>query len=98
MSPSAMRVNAVVILTFLSAAASGQTPAAAERFYQAIRQDDMPALRTLVRDEGVNGKDAARANAAHARRGAEPKAHLHVLCRTTEPDDADVDAAVHAPN
>ena len=42
----------------LVASVGGQTPPAADRFYQAIRQNDLAALRTLARDEGVNAKDA----------------------------------------
>lgn len=58
MPPSSMRRTSAVALVFLAAAASAQTPSVADRFYQAIRQDDLAALRALVRDEGVNAKDA----------------------------------------
>jgi ankyrin repeat protein len=37
---------------------STQTPSANSRFYQAIRQDDLPALQALVNSEGVDAKDA----------------------------------------
>ena len=46
------------ILVLLAASVSAQAPPAGDRFYQAIRQDDLAALRALVRDEGVNAKDA----------------------------------------
>jgi hypothetical protein len=33
-------------------------PAADDRFYRAIREDDLATLRALVRDRGVETKDA----------------------------------------
>lgn len=53
-----MCLASAVILVFLAAAMSAQTAPAGDRFYQAIRQDDLAALSALVRDEGVNAKDA----------------------------------------
>ena len=58
MPRSAIRIKIVIVLMFLAAVVSGQTPSAADRFYQAVRQNDLAALRTLVRDEGTNAKDA----------------------------------------
>jgi ankyrin repeat protein len=46
----------LILLLALGAASSGQE--SGERFYQAIRNDDLAALRTLVRDAGVNARDA----------------------------------------
>jgi hypothetical protein len=57
-SPTAMRLISAVTLVVLAAEISAQTPPADDRFYRAIRQDDLAALRSLVRDEGINGKDA----------------------------------------
>jgi len=53
-----MRVISAVAMLLLSAAASAQTPAADDRFYRAIREDDLATLRALVRDRGVETKDA----------------------------------------
>jgi ankyrin repeat protein len=45
----------LILLFTLTTAAQAQDPG--ERFYQAIRNDDLTALRTLVRDASVNAKD-----------------------------------------
>ena len=52
-----MRVISAVALLLLSVAASAQTPAADDRVYRAIREDDLATLRALVRDRGVETKD-----------------------------------------
>lgn len=54
----AMRLRLAIPVVLLLTGVTAQTPPAADRFYQAIRQDDLTALRTLIRDEGVNAKDA----------------------------------------
>lgn len=48
------------VLVFLSLAfsISGQQPPQSDRFYQAVRNDDIPALRALVAEHGVDMKDA----------------------------------------
>src|SRR5512145_3028533 len=53
-----MRVRSAIVVVLLVSGVAAQTPPASDRFYQAIRQDDLTALRTLVRDEGVNTRDA----------------------------------------
>ena len=53
-----MQLQWAVIVVLLAAPVSAQPPPVDDRFYQAIRQDDLTALRALVRDEGVNAKDA----------------------------------------
>ena len=53
-----MRVIPAVVMLLLSVAASAQTPATDDRFYRAIREDDLATLRGLVRDLGVETKDA----------------------------------------
>jgi ankyrin repeat protein len=53
-----MPLKSAVVLVMFTVAVSGQTSLAGDRFYQAIRQDDLAALRALVREEGVNAKDA----------------------------------------
>ena len=53
-----MRVIPAVAMLLLSVAASAQTPAADDRFYRAIRENDLATLRALVRDRGVETKDA----------------------------------------
>jgi ankyrin repeat protein len=45
-----------ILLLILTAAARAQD--SGEKFYETIRNDDLAALRTLVRDAGVNAKDA----------------------------------------
>jgi ankyrin repeat protein len=52
-----MRSTCAVILVLLSTAVFAQTPPAEDRFYQAIRQNDLDMLRTLIRDEGVEARD-----------------------------------------
>ena len=53
-----MRVISAVVMLLLSVAAAAQTPATDDRFYRAIREDDIATLRALVRDRGVDTKDA----------------------------------------
>ena len=55
---SPMLKTAILVLVLVTLTLSAQSPLVIDRFYQAIRQDDQPALRALVRDEGVNAKDA----------------------------------------
>ena len=52
-----MRLKATAVLLFLAGALAAQAPPADERFYQAIRQNDLPALRALAASDGVNSKD-----------------------------------------
>jgi ankyrin repeat protein len=52
-----MRLRVTLVLILLAGGIGAQTPPAADRFYQAIRRDDLQTLRTLVRDEGVNARD-----------------------------------------
>ena len=52
-----MRRVAVLFVLLLTGIAA-QTPPVADRFYQAIRQDDLTTLRTLIKGEGVDAKDA----------------------------------------
>lgn len=47
-----MTSKAVVFLAALTLTMSAQTPTADERFYQAIRSDDLTTLRALVPSEG----------------------------------------------
>jgi ankyrin repeat protein len=53
-----MRVIPAVAVLLLSVAAFAQSPATDDRFYRVIREDDLVTLRTLVRDRGVDTKDA----------------------------------------
>ena len=53
-----MRVRSAVLGVLLVSSVAAQTPTTGDRFYQAIRQDDLVALRALIRDEGVNGADS----------------------------------------
>jgi ankyrin repeat protein len=53
-----MRLRFAVGIVLLISGVAAQTPPAAERFYQAIRQDDLVTLRALIRDEGTNATDA----------------------------------------
>ncbi|MGH9237279.1 MAG: ankyrin repeat domain-containing protein [Vicinamibacterales bacterium] len=53
-----MRLRVAALLVLLLTGVAAQTPPAADRFYQAIRQNDLTVLRTLIRDERVNAKDA----------------------------------------
>lgn len=52
----ALRLTAVLLL--LASVMSAQPAPVEERFYQAIRADDLAALRALIRDEGVQATDA----------------------------------------
>ena len=45
------------ILLLLTLAAAAQAPDPGERFYQAIRNDDLTTLRALVKEAGVDAKD-----------------------------------------
>jgi ankyrin repeat protein len=48
-----------LLLFFLVVASvSGQEPAPSERFYQAIRSDDLSALRGLIKQFGIDAKDS----------------------------------------
>ena len=53
-----MRVISAIILVVLTAAVAAQTQPPSERFYQAIRQNDLATLGGLVRDEGPNAPEA----------------------------------------
>ena len=53
-----MRIKATIVLVLLASAVSAQTTPVDDRFYQAIRQDDLAALRALVRDRGSTRKGA----------------------------------------
>ena len=48
--------SSIAAFVFLASALSAQAPAD-ERFYQAIRSNDLAALRTLIAAEGVNARD-----------------------------------------
>ena len=51
---------ASVLVVFACAfSISGQQPLQSDQFYQAIRNNDIPALRALVAEHGVDVKDAA---------------------------------------
>ena len=50
----AKSVGFVLVLTLTTAS---QAPDASDSFYQAIRNDDLAALRSLIRDAGVDTKD-----------------------------------------
>ena len=52
-----MRVKFAIVVVLLAGGLAAQAPPAADRFYQAIRQDDLSALRALVQDAGVNAAD-----------------------------------------
>jgi ankyrin repeat protein len=52
-----MRLRFAIAIVFLISGLAAQTPPAADRFYQAIRQDDLVTLRALIRDEGTNAVD-----------------------------------------
>jgi ankyrin repeat protein len=52
-----MRLKATAVLLFLAGTLCAQAPPADERFYRAIRQNDLAALRTLAASDGVNSKD-----------------------------------------
>ena len=53
-----MRGKLTIPFVLLICGVAAQTPPAGDRFYQAIRQDDLAALRALIKDEGVDAKDA----------------------------------------
>ena len=53
-----MRLRLAAATVLLVGSVTAQTPSAGDRFYQAIRQDDLVTLRALIRDEGVNAADA----------------------------------------
>lgn len=53
-----MRERSVAVLCLVAVSASAQTPASPERFYQAIRSNDLSAVRALVMEAGVDGRDA----------------------------------------
>ena len=51
-----MRVQLIAAFVFLASALAAQAPSD-ERFYQAVRNNDLAALRTLIAAEGVNARD-----------------------------------------
>jgi ankyrin repeat protein len=53
-----MALRSIGLAAVLAMVVSAETPTELDRFYQAIRQDDLVTLRALVRDEGVNATDA----------------------------------------
>jgi ankyrin repeat protein len=53
-----MQVRTVIAVVLLLSGVAAQTPPAADRFYQAIRGNDLTTLGALIRDEGVDAKDA----------------------------------------
>jgi ankyrin repeat protein len=53
-----MRMKSAMSVVLLVSGLAAQAPPAADRFYQAIRQDDRASLGALVRDDSVNAKDA----------------------------------------
>jgi ankyrin repeat protein len=53
-----MRLRLAVLVVLLLTGVGAQTPPAGDRFYQAIRANDLTALDTLIRSEGVDAKDA----------------------------------------
>src|SRR5687768_11020403 len=52
-----MRMKPALALVLIAFRVSGQEPPAADRFYQAIRNDNLATLRALVGDFGPNAKD-----------------------------------------
>jgi ankyrin repeat protein len=52
-----MHVRTGIAVALLVSGAAAQTPPTADRFYQAIRANDLTTLGTLMRDEGVDAKD-----------------------------------------
>jgi ankyrin repeat protein len=52
-----MRLRFALAIVLLISSVAAQTPPAADRFYRAIRQDDIDTLRALIRDEGTNAAD-----------------------------------------
>lgn len=53
------RAPLAALLVALTLAASAQQPPSIDPYHQAIRNDDLAALRTLVAAEGTNARDAA---------------------------------------
>ena len=53
-----MRLTFVLSLVLWTAAVSAQIPPADDRFYPAIRHDDLAMVKTLVRENGVDARDA----------------------------------------
>lgn len=51
-----MRIKAAIGLVLFASAVSAQTVPVEDRFYQAIRQDNLSELQTLVREHGVDTK------------------------------------------
>lgn len=52
--------SASILLLLAVGVVSAQTPPPPDRFYQAIRRNDLTAVRALVSDEGVDVRDAQR--------------------------------------
>ena len=53
-----MRPKMTLVLILAAFTVSAQEPAADDRFYQAIRNNDLGALRLLVKQVGVEHKDS----------------------------------------
>ena len=53
-----MRMKAAIVLVLFASVASAQTVPVEDRFYQAIRHNELPALQSLVREHGVDTKGA----------------------------------------
>ena len=53
-----MRFKLTLVLVAVACALSAQEPSAGDRYYQAIRNNDLGALRALVKQLGVNAKDS----------------------------------------
>ena len=53
-----MMPKTVAFILLLTPTVIAQAQDAGESIYQAIRNDDLAALRTLVQDAGANAKDA----------------------------------------
>ena len=49
-----MRMKATMVLVLFSGVVSAQTIPIEDRFFQAIRRNDLPALQSLVREHGVD--------------------------------------------
>jgi ankyrin repeat protein len=52
-----MYAKTVGLALLLTVTATAQAPDGSERFYQAIRNDDLATLRTLIRDADINTRD-----------------------------------------
>src|SRR5688572_29749232 len=52
-----MYAKSAGLLLLLTLTAAAQAPDSSERFYQAIRNDDLTTLRALVQEAGVDAKD-----------------------------------------